>query len=630
MYIMTIIPIAKGIPRDELSYFSAKEISLGTLVTIPFGNRSIKGVVVNQQPVRDLKGSIKQSDFALRNITTIHSERLPEALFKAGQKCASIFAQPVGSILQTMIPNQLFDYYLTHPVALIKKSTTRSDRYAIQVPYSERISLYKTTIRENMAKQQSTMIVVPSIIQAEKIYTLISQGIEDHITILHSKKTKKYTEKTLQKIFTSKKPLVHITTAPFASCVRDDWETIIIEQSSSSYYRYPFKPIFETTQFIESFAQGVHARLIYADTLLSLDIRKKIADREVIDYRSSWHIAKPELTACIDMKEPDESGATKPFELLHPRAVKLINRALSEKTQVVLLTSRKGLAPMTTCSDCGTCIVCPVCQTPLVLHKKQSGLEHESRIYMCHHCMHTTKPQDRCLICGSWKLTPLGISTESLLEKITTDFPTAKPFMVDGDTTTPVTLQKIITSWKETPGGVLIATPIILGYLDRCEYGIVVSLDSLLAMPHYTSGIQTLHTTMTFLEKITARAIIQTRNFQNEVIQTIHHDDVHAYINQEESARKLFHYPPYQTILKITNEVSKTQTREIIEYFETIFKIYDPDVLIKKSKQLNTVIVQLILRVEPQVWLDPHHELHHILMSLSKEFTVEINPESVL
>jgi primosomal protein N' len=134
----------------------------------------------------------------------------------------------------------------------------------------------------------------------------------------------------------------------------------------------------------------------------------------------------------------------------------------------------------------------------------------------------------------------------------------------------------------------------------------------------------------TFLEKITARAIIQTRNFQNEVIQTIHHDDVHAYMNQEDSARKMFHYPPYQTILKITTEVSKAQTREVVEYFETIFKLHDPDVLIKKSKQINTVIVQLILRVEPRVWLDPHHDLHHILTSLGKEFIVEINPESVL
>lgn len=630
MYIMTIIPIAKGIPRDELSYFSAKEIPLGTLVTVPFGARSIKGVIVDQQPVRDLKSSIKQNNFALRNITMIHQERLPEALFKAGQKCASIFAQPIGSILETMIPAVFFEYYLHHPVAVLPKPLTRSEITTLQVPYLERISLYKTMIRENMAKQRSTMIVVPSIIQAEKMYGLIKQGIESHVTILHSKKTKKHISSSIAQLFTSDQPVVHITTAPFASCVRNDWETIIVEQSSSPYYRYPFKPIFETTQFIETFAQEVHARLMYADTLLSLDLRHHILHHEITNYRTTWHIPKPELTAFIDMKTPDESGTSQPFELLHPRSIKLINRAISEQTQILLLTTRKGLAPMTICSDCGTTITCPICQTPLVLHKKQGGLAHELRRYMCHHCMHVTQPEDRCVTCGSWKLTPLGISTESVSDKITELFPSGSVFIVDGDHGTPASIQKTIALWKQTPCGILIATPMILAYLDTCEYGIIVSMDSLLAMPHYTSNMQTLTTAMHFLEKITARTIVQTRNFNHDIIQTLAHDNVYDFVTNELSHREMFHYPPATFLIKISSEIPQSSAREAGAYLEQVFASYDPDVLMKKSKNPTTFIVQAIIKIAPSVWNNREHEIHTIIDILGNDWTKEINPESVL
>jgi primosomal protein N' len=101
MKILTVIPIAKGIPRDELSsIFLPKPVVLGTLVTVPFGKRSIKGVVVDYNEVRDLKSSIKTSDFALRNVTTVHSETLPASIFTTAQKTARFFAQSVGFIFK--------------------------------------------------------------------------------------------------------------------------------------------------------------------------------------------------------------------------------------------------------------------------------------------------------------------------------------------------------------------------------------------------------------------------------------------------------------------------------------------------------------------------------------------------
>jgi hypothetical protein len=46
MKIVTVIPLSKGIFKEELTYFTAKEISNGSVVKIPVRNKSILGIVI--------------------------------------------------------------------------------------------------------------------------------------------------------------------------------------------------------------------------------------------------------------------------------------------------------------------------------------------------------------------------------------------------------------------------------------------------------------------------------------------------------------------------------------------------------------------------------------------------------
>lgn len=624
MKILTIIPIAKGIPRDELSYFSAKEVALGSLVTVPFGKRSIKGVVVDHHEVRDLKSSIKSNDFALRNITTLHPETLPQGIFVAAQNTAHYYAQSIGMVLKTVIPDQVFDYYLSHPIVEEKKHL-RSDIQTIQIPYSERLAYYRTMIRENLGKHVSTMIIAPTVIQAEKIFDAMKTGIEEKIVIAHSKKTKKHIEKGITQTLDLKKPVVLVATAPFATLVRNDWDTLIIESSTSSNYRYEFNPIFDLRYFVEELGKAYHSRIIYADTLIATPLRSRLAARDIIDARTTWHIAKPEAFEVIDNK-------IKPFSLLHEKTKNLIQEAIARGSSTVLLTTRKGLAPITSCSDCGTIVTCPICQTPLVLHRKHAmNTVNTGRIYMCHHCLHTTTPMDTCSSCGSWRLTALGISTDSITQELETIFPNARTFIVDGDSTTTTTqVQKLITAWQETPGGILIATPMIIPYLDTVDFGCIVSMDSLLSLPAYTTGEHALHTALTFLEKISVQAILQTRNFNHEVIQTITHENLFDFMKNELETRTMFNYPPQKILLKISREVSQDSAKEAADYLEKIFGIYDADLLMKKSKLAHTLIVQAIMKIDPRIWNDRNHDIHHIMQMLGRDWKKEVNPESVL
>ena len=640
MKILTVIPIAKGIPRDELSYFSAKQVGLGTMVTVPFGGRKIKAIVIDENEVRDLKQSIKNESFTLKNILEVHTDGLPNALFRAAQKTGHFFAQSVGAVLQTMVPKVLFEFYLNGEILPFIRGGAEAlrgggvDIQSIQVPYRERISIYKTTIRENMARNSSTMIIAPTIVTAEQLFSELKSGIEDRIVLMHGKISAKKISSTIARVLSEKNPIVIITTAPYASVMRNDFAVFIIESSSSANYRYDFGLHFDMRHFIEGFARAVGARVILADTLLDTETRARITNREITENRNTWHIAKPENFRITDMKPVESPAVLKvapiKSDLFGYDALAMLTAGINDHAKILLVSQRKGIAPMTTCSDCGTVVACPVCQSPLVLHRKKSKSVSDERIYMCHHCLTSSIALDYCQVCHGARFKMIGISTETIRMEVEKLFPTARTFLVDGDsTTTPTAISKTISTWQ-TESGVLIATQAMMPYIPSAELGCIVSMDSLLSIPSYTSGETAVYAIVTFLEKISRAAIIQTRMHSHESVQAIEHENMHEFMKNELQSRNDFGYPPKNVLVKISLDAKKSDVREATDYFETLFKKYDPDIMMKKSRDINNVVIVAIMKIEPSIWNDPNSRIQQIMRELPREFVREINPDSVV
>ena len=68
MYIATVIPIQKGSQKEYLSYFSAIDIPLGSIVSIPVRSRVVDAIVINIEEARDIKSDIKNADYQLKKI----------------------------------------------------------------------------------------------------------------------------------------------------------------------------------------------------------------------------------------------------------------------------------------------------------------------------------------------------------------------------------------------------------------------------------------------------------------------------------------------------------------------------------------------------------------------------------
>ena len=59
MKIVNVIPLAKGIFKEQLSYFTSKEALPGSIVSVPVRGRKINALVVSSEDVSEVKAAIK-------------------------------------------------------------------------------------------------------------------------------------------------------------------------------------------------------------------------------------------------------------------------------------------------------------------------------------------------------------------------------------------------------------------------------------------------------------------------------------------------------------------------------------------------------------------------------------------
>ena len=59
MYVITVIPIARGIGKEVLSYFTATKTEIGALVSVPLRKKMIEALVVRSVDAREMKTEIR-------------------------------------------------------------------------------------------------------------------------------------------------------------------------------------------------------------------------------------------------------------------------------------------------------------------------------------------------------------------------------------------------------------------------------------------------------------------------------------------------------------------------------------------------------------------------------------------
>lgn len=644
MKIISIIPLKKAILKGNLTYFTNLDVPVGNIVSILIRNKKTLGLVVESGELKEEKSRVKGMDFNLRKVTedkglSIFSKEFLDTVFDTSK----YFAQNNTTSIISIIPSIFIEEYdkiskikSGENENIVKDNTNlRAEKLLFQYPQEDRISIYKTLIRESFAKGKSIFIVLPTELDIIFFNNNLSKGIEQFTFSLHSGISAKKNIISYEKIISSTHPILLIGTAPFLSIPRRDIGTIILEHESSNSYKMIARPYFDLRVFVEIFASKINAKLILADNLLRLEsLQRKETDNLNTLHPLSFRI---DFGGEIEVfgREKEE---TKKFKILKDESIEEIKSVLNNKKNVFIFSLRKGLATMTMCKDCNNTIVCDKCGAVLVLYTSKDG---KKRMLICNKCNSEKDANMVCGICGSWNLIPLGVGSDAVYEYIKDRFPKIKIFKLDKESAkTKAGAKRIIEEFEKEQGAVLVGTEMALFYLkNKVPLSIIASFDSLWSIPNFKMGEKILKILLSILAITEKKLIIQAKNVSDGAILAVQKENLLSYVREELEDRKTLGYPPFKRFIKITYLGEKTENAKTKENLKEIFKDYNPTIFsgfIPKMK--DKYATNVLIKMDVNKWslssismgASIDENLYQKLVNLPNNFQVSIDPEDLL
>jgi primosomal protein N' len=639
MKIVTVIPLAKGTFKENLTYFTSKEIENGNIVSVTLRNKKILGLVVDSSDVSGAKSDIKGMNFNLKKIVDVKAHSIwknefLESAFTTNKYFAGMASDTISSLIPSVFKEE-YDKIMKLAVDNNKSGVVvkniKEEKLLLQSPLEDRISFYKTMIRSSFAERKSIFIVFPSELDIENFEESLSKGIEDFTFVMHSGITNKKLVERFEKIVKCTHPILILGTAPFLSIPRSDIGTIVVEHENSNIYKMMTKPYIDLRIFAEIYASKINAKFVLSDTLLRFEsINKKDSANWGVINNLSFRINFDGELKVLNKGEK--------FQVLQEESLEKIKHAVQNKKSVFIFSLRKGLATMTICKDCGQTLNCDKCMAPIVLYLSRDG---KKRIFSCNRCKTQVSPETVCRGCGSWNLMPLGVGTDTVYEEAKKYFPKNKIYKIDREIAkTKVGAKKIIKEFEDNPGSILIGTEMAFFYMkERVELSVIASFDSLWGIPHFKIGERIIQIILSLMSKSKKEIIIQTKNDKDSAIRAVTSENLLSYVREELQDRKNLSYPPFKRFIKVTHTGTREEMQNAKEILNKIFQEYNPDIFsgfVAQSKNLYST--NMLIKMDIKSWSLPElttgakidTNLLHKITSLPITFKTEVDPEDLL
>jgi primosomal protein N' (replication factor Y) len=255
----------------------------------------------------------------------------------------------------------------------------------------------------------------------------------------------------------------------------------------------------------------------------------------------------------IDMRaHPPEKG---PWgrSWLAPPLVEAVDQTLNAGEQALLYLNRRGYAPVTICRTCGHRLHCPNCTAWLVEHRL-------SRRLMCHHCGYGARLPENCSSCGATEsFVPCGPGIERIAEEAAARWPTARICAVASDTLDrPSAVAELIDDILAHRIDLLVGTQILAKGHHFPQLTLVGVVDADLGLSGW--DLRAAERTYQMLHQVAGRAgradkpgraLLQTHDPSNVVMQALATGDGEAFLAQEIESRELLGMPPFGRLVAI-------------------------------------------------------------------------------
>ncbi len=632
MYLVTVLPLSKKARTDVLSYFHSTDIPLGSLVEVPFRNKPMRALVTETKPIEDVKSYIKNASYQLKKVSKVLGETaFPKELFVAIKELSDFYVAPFSKVADDIIPEAAFDSILETPILTREGVTILPSLLAADL--NDRVSWYKTRIRELFAQKKSLYVACPTEREAETLYTILSRGLGEYCVLIGSGLTKKKLDAAIAKIRTTEHPICIFGTASYVTLPRNDLDTIVIEHESSQNYRRVVAPFIDMRLFLELYGKARKLSVLFADTLPRAETYERYAANEITEAQPlTFH---PELPEREEIIARERSATRATFRVLSEKIEEEMRNTLDKNSRVFIFALRNGLASMTACRDCGEILTCEQCGTTLALYK--TG---DKRVFVCKACKRHAPSDSACKRCGSWNLHAYGTGVETVFDECISKFPETKVFRLDkASVKNDKEARQIISQFEKTPNSILVGTELALHYLtEKVPMIGVASFDSLFYIPSYKVSERIVELITTLREKSEKLLAVQTIYPDDKLLTITSKPKLFAWYKEELTEREEFNYPPHATLIKVVGHFPKARINEARESLATELSQWTPDIFTGASAEnKNHAKLVALIRLPKKEWWLPSlgkntidATLRQRLVSIQDSFTVLVNPEDLL
>ncbi len=610
---MTTARVLRGPFDYRLPLELREQVTVGSMLVVPFGRREILGVVTALsehsdiseekllEPLRALELGVPVELVALAEwLATEYCSTLARALALvlppaatrrlSGRKRRLAPARPKHIVIgaRSLGPPQLTAEQagvLADLTEALREEVTQT-RLLAGITGSGKTEVYLRIAAETLGEGRGAIVLVPEIALTPQIVGRFVERFGDTVAVLHSRLTIAQRREEWRRLRVGEaRVCVGPRSAVFAPVER--LGLIVIDEEHDSSYKHEGDPRYDARAVAARRArdsgallllgsatprpESVHATAGRDDARAAQD---KCGEVDTQDGRGRLGTSGllrlsrrvdgrplPQVSV-LDMR--DQGHGLHPLTIQALADVRAAGRSGIGGKAIVLL-NRRGWSNFLTCRSCGRVWGCPQCDVALVLHRS-------SAIVACHHCGHREPAPSRCA-CGSTSVARHGAGTERMQHELSAalddgDFPV---FRLDADTVGDAVggsraggdpnqtgaVARLLSRFQEASAGVLIGTQMVAKGHDFPDVtlGVVLDADATLRFPDFRAEERTFALVTQLAGRVgrggDGRVLVQTIAPHARSITHAAAHDSDGFLAGELQRRQALAYPPFSSLIRI-------------------------------------------------------------------------------
>ena len=559
--------IAVGLPlRQCFTYKSKEVIKKGKRVIVPFGSKSIVGIVVKKiDKPKSLKG--------LKEIISIADEHscFNGSIFEAITWASDYYHHPIGEVFFSFMPTLLrkqndkiiidlddnTEYKLNEEDKKLKLTKEQNinlsklnkvEKFSPSLIYgvtgSGKTEIYLQLAEKFILQNKSILILVPEINLIPQLEKRFKDRFNGDIGVYHSRQTP---NQRLKVWLRSKFGGIRIVIGTRSSVLMPlkNLGAIIIDEEHDQSYKQAEGFKFSGRDLAIKRAQIENIPVFLGSATPSLQTLKLVKEKKFKKFDLLRRVdgKKPPKLIPLDISDSPLLGG------IAIQTMSIIEAAINKGEQVLIFLNRRGFAPLYECDNCGWVAKCSSCESNLVFHKSKNRL-------ICHKCESVYGVNKTCPDCHSNEINTLGTGTERVEEVLRSTFKKVPIIRMDYDSTRlKGSIEAIYEKANTSKEAILVGTQMLSKGHDfpKVTLCVILNADGGLLSPE----INAIEKISQQLIQVSGRAgrnnnlakvIIQTRYPNDENLKQIKTGDYRLVSEQCLKTNKALNMPPYSTV----------------------------------------------------------------------------------